>query len=307
MVHFGPPWQPMHAPSFAKRFAPAATFAGSSPVAPRGERIVWTNRVMAAQFVSTLGAVSASGLAGSAASAAEPFRPPLPFPFAHVGFTPVAHPVRTSIRSPVAGGVLFAETIAPTPPEMPRVLASKSASSSLIPVQLRILWSLTFALLNVPSRLVDCRGPRAKYHVTLSVSPSEWHDWQAPHPCPFSDQRPTPVLKKRFPARIVASSDPAGGSADSCTTLGLAAPPATACAFRSIRLATRVTSLVVSATFFPVLLVANPIGLSPALALGMPTGSRSMKFDVEAPTDFSVPAVGSNTMRKAASAPLAET
>ena len=27
-------------------------------------------------------------------------------------------------------------------------------------------------------RLLDWRGPRAKYHVTLSVRPSVWHDWQ---------------------------------------------------------------------------------------------------------------------------------
>src|SRR5215468_9064381 len=104
----------------------------------------------------------------------------------------------------------------------------------------------------------------------LSDNPSLWHDWQAPQPCPLSDQRPVPVLKNRFPCRIFASSDPAVGSLVSGTTAGVAAPPAMACAFKSMSDATRVTSLTTRATFFPVLLVANPIGLSPALADAMP-------------------------------------
>ena len=91
-----------------------------------------------------------------------------------------AHAVLISMRSDVAGGTLLAPTIAPTPPETPRVLSSKSATSSNIAVQFRTRMSVASFELNVPSRLVDCLGPRGKYHVTLSLNPSMWHAWQAP-------------------------------------------------------------------------------------------------------------------------------
>jgi hypothetical protein len=42
------------------------------------------------------------------------------------------------MRSLVCGGVLTVETIAPTPPEMSRVLPSKSATLSKMPVQLKM-------------------------------------------------------------------------------------------------------------------------------------------------------------------------
>src|SRR5580704_13298705 len=77
------------------------------------------------------------------------------------------------IRSATTGGVLTADTIAPTPPEMPRTFVSKSAISSFTAVQFRMRWSILpggGVLPNVPSRLVVWRGPRAKYHVTLSLS-----------------------------------------------------------------------------------------------------------------------------------------
>ncbi len=59
--------------------------------------------------------------------------------------------------------------------------------------------------LKVPTRMVVCRGPRAKYQVTLSVSPSMWQAPHEPHAAPASDQRPRPVLKRRLPSlRTVA-------------------------------------------------------------------------------------------------------
>ena len=59
------------------------------------------------------------------------------------------------MRSVAAGGVLFVWTMAPTPPEMPRVLPSKSEISSTIAVQLKMRWSLLSFFENEPSRLVD--------------------------------------------------------------------------------------------------------------------------------------------------------
>src|SRR5262249_41520918 len=151
-------WQPWQAPSLAKSWRPAATLAGSRPVTPRGERMVCMYALMAPQSPSLPAAARPSGLAGSAAFCAEPLRPAL-----------LAVAAWMSMRSAVAGGVDVACTMAPTPPETPRVLSSKSATSSKMPVQLKMRWSLGFFELNEPSRLVDWRGPRAKYQVTLSV------------------------------------------------------------------------------------------------------------------------------------------
>ena len=75
------------------------------------------------------------------------------------------------------------------------------------------------ALAKVPSRLVVCRGPRAKYQVTLSVRPSTWQAPHEPQAAPFRDQRPSPVLKKRLPlscascAAVSVASDGAESTA----------------------------------------------------------------------------------------------
>ena len=55
-----------------------------------------------------------------------------------------------------------------TPPEMPRVLPSKSSTSSKIAVQLKMRWSFGSFFEKLPSSEVDWRGPRANDHETLS-------------------------------------------------------------------------------------------------------------------------------------------
>ena len=93
------------------------------------------------------------------------------------------------------------------------MLSSKAAASSKMAVQLKMRWSVGSVEANEPSKLVDCRGPRAKYQVSLSVSPSMWHAAHEPHASPPSDQRPRPVLKKRLPRSCRSCSLPASGSA----------------------------------------------------------------------------------------------
>jgi hypothetical protein len=106
-----------------------------------------TNSVISAQSASTEGAARPSGFLTSATSSAEPFRPACPS---------AAMSMRFCVSS--AGSL----TIAPTPPETPRVFSSKSVTLSKMPVQLKMRWSLGFFELKLPSRLVDWRGPRAK-------------------------------------------------------------------------------------------------------------------------------------------------
>src|SRR5262245_29939812 len=104
--------------------------------------------------------------------------------------------------------------MAPRPPEVPRVLRSKSWTSSKIPVQLKMRCSCGPAPLeNEPSSEVDWRGPAAKLQVMLSVRPS---GWQLPHELqPSLAQRPRPVKKKRWPRFTAISSADSGGLNDS--------------------------------------------------------------------------------------------
>src|SRR5580658_2076962 len=93
----------------------------------------------------------------------------------------------------------------------------------------------------VPSRLVDWRGPRAKYQVTLSVRPSTWHAAHDPHAAPFSDQRPSPVVKRRLPLSTDAAAVPAAGAAEDATSPVALAE--TACTLRLTAVTVRVPSL----------------------------------------------------------------
>src|SRR5688572_30404390 len=109
--------------------------------------------------------------------------------------------------------------------------------------------------------LFDWRGPRAKYHVMLSLSPSRWHVWHDDHAWPRSDQRPSPVLNSRLP-RTTAIAAPEGRSAVE-TTLGVA-PPATTCWSTPIASADtfRLMSFATNAKG-SLFVTAMPIGFSP--------------------------------------------
>src|SRR5262245_1639422 len=95
---------------------------------------------------------------------------------------------------------------APMPPEVSRVLRSKSWISSLIAVQLNARCLSVGPLENDPSIDVVWRGPAPKIQVTLSVKPSGWHEPHEPQArllrvgAPLArllmalpDQRPRPV------------------------------------------------------------------------------------------------------------------
>src|SRR5689334_14496250 len=88
---------------------PAVTSEGTRFVGARGDRIVFTQALMSNQS----GMTEAPVFAGSARKSLEPCRPWL-------GGLPAA----VLMRSATEGGVLVAETSAPTPPEMPRTLPS---------------------------------------------------------------------------------------------------------------------------------------------------------------------------------------
>src|SRR6185437_8526232 len=113
---------------------------------------------------------------------------------------------------------------------------SKSATSSLTAVPLRMRWSVGSLLLNVPSRLVVWRGPRAKYQVTLSVRPSTWHAPQEPQAAPFSDQRPRPVLNSALPFCTLAAV-PVGYADDASSGV---CPADSLCVFRLMAMTLRV-------------------------------------------------------------------
>ena len=103
-------------------------------------------------------------------------------------------------------------TIAPTPPEFPRVLSSKSDTSSKTADQLRIRCTLAEGLSKSASSERVCRGPRPKNQVMLSVSPSGWHASQEFHAWPRRDHRPVPVTKNLRP-RATVTSAPVGAAA----------------------------------------------------------------------------------------------
>src|SRR4051812_17471332 len=67
----------------------------------------------------------------------------------------------------------------PLPPDAPRMLPSKSASSSKMPDQFKTRWT-------PPAKSVCCemvrRGPAAKIQTTLSDRPNGWQAEQAPQP-----------------------------------------------------------------------------------------------------------------------------
>ena len=126
MVHLSPPWQPWQLPAL-NSCLPLATLAASRFAGRRGERMWRTYSVMAAQ--SSRAPAKPAKLSGTSlpddAASAEP--PRLAWPS-----------LAMSMRSPLAGGVDTLETMAPTPPETPRVLSSKSAISSKMAVQLKM-------------------------------------------------------------------------------------------------------------------------------------------------------------------------
>ncbi|MBK8271316.1 MAG: hypothetical protein IPK83_24545 [Planctomycetes bacterium] len=98
------------------------------------------------------------------------------------------------MREEFASMVLL--TMAPTPPDVPRVFPSESAISSKTAVQLKN--ALIVASLLARTHRGSWIGAVAgKYRVTLSVKPSIWQAAHEPQPSPLSDQRPRPVLKKR--------------------------------------------------------------------------------------------------------------
>ena len=76
------------------------------------------------------------------------------------------------------------------------------------------------------------------------------------------------------------------GIAADATTLGAAAPPATACVLKSMTVTLRVTSLATNAKRLCLSLfgVAMPIGFCPLLSGAMPAGFRLMNMLLGAPT-----------------------
>src|SRR5262249_36561917 len=152
---------------------------------------------------------------------------------------------------------------------------------------------------NEPSRLMVWRGPRAKYHVTLSVSPSTWHAAHEPHAEPFgavlaSDQRPRPVLKKRLPFRTFSAAEPAAGRAELCAMRKscVEGSPAMACELNATAVTSREPSSATKANALVVWFVATPMGMRMSPSFFPVAGSggfrRSMKT-FEAPTSLIAP------------------
>src|SRR5947209_6390758 len=126
MVHLSPPWQPWQLAA-SNSDLPPATAVASRLEGRRGGRMVLIYAVMSLQ--SSSWPVKPLKLSGASvfddADSDEPLRPACPRPL-------------MSMRSAAAGGVDSVLTMAPTPPETPRVLFSKSEISSKMAVQLKM-------------------------------------------------------------------------------------------------------------------------------------------------------------------------
>src|SRR4051812_8473778 len=109
MVHLSPPWQPWQLPA-SKRDLPVDTLAASRLLGRRGARMVFTYAVISLQSSSwPLKPLKLSGMSVfDEAASEEPLSPAWPS-------------AAMSMRSVLVGGVLTVLTIAPTPPETPRV------------------------------------------------------------------------------------------------------------------------------------------------------------------------------------------
>src|ERR1700733_14887825 len=142
MVHLGPLWHPMQLPwPLPKSAAPAVTSAATRLVGARGDRTVAIQLAMSDQFV---------GSAPCAAMAVlDPWSPCCVGVWlsvlirsdvagVHVNDLGSHTPLEHTVWSVTEHAVLATDTIAPTPPEMPRTLPSKSAISSLMALQLRM-------------------------------------------------------------------------------------------------------------------------------------------------------------------------
>ncbi len=219
---------------------------------------------MVAQLRSTLGFASPSGLAVSAAFAAEPFE------------ATVAEFERSRHCGEVPGGARGADVDAirggrrravrgDDGSDSPGDAASVELEVGQLVVHRRPVEDSLVGRVGLVERAVEARRlpgttrevPGHVVGEAVGVARLARAPRLAPER-PASEPRVEEALARRGSSR---PSEPAGGSAESCTTLGEAAsPPATPWALRSRTLATRVTSLAVSAIFFPVLLVANPIG-----------------------------------------------
>src|ERR1700736_2198391 len=93
-------------------------------------------------------------------------------------------PPLAGVNAPKVGSCVTPSlrTINPRPPETPRMLASKSSSSSKIADQFK-----AFCVVGAPGAKSACcgtvrRGPAAKIHTTLSLSPKGWQAEQDPQP-----------------------------------------------------------------------------------------------------------------------------
>src|SRR5262245_10914124 len=135
-------------------------------------------------------------------------------------------PLLGTVKALVAAWVLSAFRMRPRPPATPRVLSSKSVTSSKMADQLRAR-GVVWARENEELRGVETRGPDGNSQVTPSVRPLGWQLAQAHQPLsamtPWLGRSvppaasgpalagPMPVLNSSLPRWTVAAALPAAG------------------------------------------------------------------------------------------------